>query len=281
MSKYHKRYYKLCKFCNNEFMGFKNGSYCSYSCSARASIKQKPQCNPIIKSFSKNCVQCNNNFLTKPGKNGSLIKCCSKECANLKRKLALSENRYLIPKKEKRGRASITKICIECGKVFINSNSNNKRQLSCSRECGYKQSQIGRKIEISKEQLENLLEKYPSVVEIVLNTGISYHALRRRMKDHGLKYKKKEIIRSDGYYGYTTKKNHRKILEAHIGRKLLPKESVHHINGDKIDNRIENLFLCDKVSRHNEVHTSLMKCGFELVKKGAISFRDGFYILNI
>jgi hypothetical protein len=34
---------------------------------------------------------------------------------------------------------------------------------------------------------------------------------------------------------------HRWIIQQHIGRKLDPKEHVHHINGDRADNRIENL----------------------------------------
>ena len=54
---------------------------------------------------------------------------------------------------------------------------------------------------------------------------------------------------------------HRVIMEQSLGRKLLSNELVHHINGDKTDNRLENLQLVSRLE-HNRLHGNgrLLKC---------------------
>jgi hypothetical protein len=67
------------------------------------------------------------------------------------------------------------------------------------------------------------------------------------LADKSLSPAYKPYVDANGYVvvrkNNTHIKVHREIMEEHLGRKLFSKENVHHINGDRTDNRIENLEL--------------------------------------
>lgn len=106
-------------------------------------------------------------------------------------------------------------ICHKCGKTFYSRKKNAKY---CSRACAW---QNNRRRQHKREHWHVNSKGY--IEGVCLVNGI-----------------------------WKRKKYHRRIMELHIGRELLPNEDVHHINGDKQDNRIENLMLIS-----HEKHTSL------------------------
>lgn len=85
----------------------------------------------------------------------------------------------------------------------------------------------------------------------------------RQLKKQNWKHK---IYFENGYLveycnGYNKKgnvKQHRKIVENFLGRRLGPDEIVHHINGDKTDNRIENLEVMSR-GEHSSLHRKAEK----------------------
>ena len=69
-------------------------------------------------------------------------------------------------------------------------------------------------------------------------------------------------------------------MEKHLGRPIQKGEQIHHINFDKMDNRVENLYLCQSMSEHRLVHGSLERVGLELFEIGLIYFDGKRYVIN-
>ena len=56
-------------------------------------------------------------------------------------------------------------------------------------------------------------------------------------------------------------------MEKKIGRKRYKEESIHHIDCDKKNNDIDNLFLCSNEKEHQKLHVSMKKCGYEVLEQ--------------
>jgi hypothetical protein len=67
------------------------------------------------------------------------------------------------------------------------------------------------------------------------------------------------------------------VVQEILGRSLSAKEIVHHINGDRQDNRAENLYICRDKKHHSEVHRSEADALRQMLYRGLVVFRDGHY----
>lgn len=92
------------------------------------------------------------------------------------------------------------------------------------------------------------------------------------------------MVKCDGHFHPSGrvkyKREHILVVEEFIGRELKTArgymgEQVHHIDGDKLNNVIDNLLLCEDTSVHKLVDCQLHELAFELVRKGLIKFDTG------
>lgn len=115
--------------------------------------------------------------------------------------------------------------CIFCHKDFVRPSCWPKATKFCSKKCFGKYASLS----LSGDNSKNFI------------SGIMNNGYRRLMGRLG-----REL-------------EHRFVIERYLGRKLSKDEVVHHINFDKLDNRLENLQVLSR-SEHNIIHQKLKIC---------------------
>lgn len=65
---------------------------------------------------------------------------------------------------------------------------------------------------------------------------------------------------------------HIEAAEKKLGRKLQESEMVHHVDGNKLGNSPDNLYVCKDRQEHQSIHNQLEKIAFQLTQKGVIGF---------
>ena len=106
------------------------------------------------------------------------------------------------------------------------------------------------------------------MTEIVSTLGASERTIRRFLRGIGISANRRGdsggrtkttrgyilLCRRTKQDGRVEQREHRLVMEHLLGRPLTRHEVVHHINGDRADNRQENLMLFSSAKEHRVFH---------------------------
>ncbi len=207
---------KTCPVCGVDFFVFKSREDRTQFCSKKCYLKHH---SSLVET--KKCKNCGIEMrVGKYSINRGRGVFCSKTCYG-----EWSSNNKTGQKNPNwKGRKE--KKCEQCGKKMTLKQSSKRR--FCSVECYYKHIQVSSSL-VECSNCGKLVVRQDGETTIK-----KFCSNKCRIEEQ-----KKNARYKNGYIGI----EHRKVMERFLGRKLFNHEHVHHKNGNKRDNRLENLEL--------------------------------------